>query len=296
MGAIIHISIRRNLLNIIYLSIYYYLRKVVTIILNNVYNFNDSLIFAYLMFLGAFFGGLAVYIYQRFFVIKENNNLKYLGITIIDKRIKRLNKSDKSIKIIILIVFAAFFDFMQFTIASFYIPKFLIVSPTATYRFGCIIIMVGAILCHYDLRIKILKHQFYSLIILGICSSLIILFEFIYRKSGISLGEFCLAYLLVLLNLIFVAFTDVIEKYLLEYNFVNPFSTISIESIFGFIFLTIFSIGKNQFNELKKEYEKGDTIKFIFLIILLFLYLVFSAGTNVYKILTNGIYSPVVKT
>ena len=248
------------------------------------------------MFLGAFFGGLAVYIYQRFFVIKENNNLKYLGITIIDKRIKRLNKSDKSIKIIILIVFAAFFDFMQFTIASFYIPKFLIVSPTATYRFGCIIIMVGAILCHYDLRIKILKHQFYSLIILGICSSLIILFEFIYRKSGISLGEFCLAYLLVLLNLIFVAFTDVIEKYLLEYNFVNPFSTISIESIFGFIFLTIFSIGKNQFNELKKEYEKGDTIKFIFLIILLFLYLVFSAGTNVYKILTNGIYSPVVKT
>ena len=61
-------------------------------------------------------------------------------------------------------------------------------------------------------------------------------------------------------------------------------------------FYLFFLLEKNLFNELKSEYEKYDIIKFIFFIILLFLYLAFSAGTNVYKILTNGLYSPMVKT
>ena len=70
-----------------------------------------------------------------------------------------------------------------------------------------------------------LKHHFYSLIILAICS----LIESIF-----------LCYLLVIFDLVFVAFTDVIEKYLLEYDYMNPFLTLFIESIFGFILLGIF--------------------------------------------------------
>ena len=295
MGSIIHISIRRNMLYIINLSIYYYLRKIVAIILNSVYKFNDSLIFAVLMFSGAFFGGLTIFIYQKHFLKKKIKKVQYLGIELISES-KKMNKRDDSIKIIFLICFAAFFNFMQFTIASFYIPKFFIVSPTATYRFGVIIILIGALLCHYNLRIKLFKHQFYSLVILAACSVFIILFEYIYRKSGTSLGDFCLVYLFVFLNLIFVAFTDIIEKYLLEFNYVNPFSTLFTESFFGLLFLSIYSIGENPFKDIKRQYEKCDSVEFIFLIFLLFLYFSFSVGTNVYKILTNGIYSPMVKT
>ena len=131
---------------------------------------------------------------------------------------------------------------------------------------------------------------------MGSCSALIILFEFIYKIKDISLGEFCLAYLLVFLNLIFVAFTDIIEKYLLEFNFVNPFLTLFLESIVGFLLLSIYSIGDNSFKDIKRRFEKYEILNFIFLIILLFLYFALSAETNVYKILTNGIYSPMIKT
>ena len=209
--------------------------------------------FAVLMFSGAFFGGLTIFIYQKNFFKNKKKPIKYLGIELIIQG-KTMNRRDNYAKILFLIFFAAFFNFIQFTLASIYIPKFSIVSPTATYRFGGLIIIIGALLYYYNLRIKILKHQFYSLIILGSCSALIILFEFIYKIKDISLGEFCLAYLLVFLNLIFVAFTDIIEKYLLEFNFVNPFLTLFLESIVGFLLLSIYSIGDNHFKDIKRRF------------------------------------------
>ena len=73
--------------------------------------------------------------------------------------------SDSTFKIITLLFFTAFFDFVEFIMATFYIPKFSVVSSTAEYRFGGFIIILGALLCHFNLRIKILKHQFFSLLI-----------------------------------------------------------------------------------------------------------------------------------
>ena len=296
MGRFIHISIRRNLLYIINLMIYYYLRKIDSIILTEKFEFKDSLIYGVLMLFGEFFGSLTIFIYQFVFLKKKNKKkVYYLGIELINEKAE-MNKKDKSSKIIILIFFAAFFDFMQFIIASFYIPKFNLVSTTATYRFGGIIIIIGAILCYFNLRIKILKHQFYSLIIIIICSILMIIFEFIFKKNGVLIKDFSLAYFFVICNLIFVAFTDIIEKYLLEFDFMDPFLTLLIESIFGFIFIAIFSFGNNPFEDVIRLFIENDVGNFIFLIILLVLYFVFSAGTNVYKILVNGLYSPMVKT
>ena len=296
MGRFIHISIRRNLLYIINLMIYYYLRKIDSIILTEKFKFKDSLIYGVLMLLGEFFGSLTIFIYQFVFLKKENKKkVYYLGIELINDEAE-MNKKDKSSKIIILIFFAAFFNFMQFIIASFYIPKFNIVSTTATYRFGGIIIIIGALLCYFNLRIKILKHQFYSLIIIIICSILMIILEFIFKINGALIKDFSLAYFFVICNLIFVAFTDIIEKYLLEFDFMDPFLTLLIESIFGFIFIAIFSFGNNPFEDVIRLFVENDVGNFIFLIILLVLYFVFSAGTNVYKILVNGLYSPMVKT
>ena len=79
------------MLYIINLSIYYYLRKIVAIILNSVYKFNDSLIFAVLMFSGAFFGGLNIFIYQKHFLKKKIKKVQYLGIELISES-KKMNK------------------------------------------------------------------------------------------------------------------------------------------------------------------------------------------------------------
>ena len=295
MAKLIHISIRRNLYYIINLLIHYYLRKVDLIIINTKFQFNDSLIFTFLMFFGEFFAGLSIFLYQHIFLKKDIKTVKHFKIPFSIYKPK-MNRTDNIFKIGLLIFFSASFDFIEFVIATFYIPRFEIVSSTAEYRFGGLIIIIGALICHFNLRIKILKHQFYSLIIIGICLAIIIILEIIYRGKGVSFGDFCFAHMLVVGYLIFVPFTDVIEKYLIEFNFINPFLILMIESIFGFIFISIYSAGENlfkNFNEIYSNYSTGEFVLFIFL---LFLYFVFSAGTNAYKILTNGLYSPMAKT
>ena len=207
-----------------------------------------------------------------------------------------MNRSDNILKIILLLFFSASFDFVEFIVATFYIPKFAVVSPTAEYRFGGLIIILGALLCHFNLKIKLLKHQFYLLIITGICLLIIIILEIIYRGKGVSVGEFCKGHMLVLAYLFFVPFTDVIEKYLMEFNFVNPFLTLMVEAIFGVMFILIYSAGEDPLKELKKIYKDINMGNFVLLIFLLFLFFAFSGGVNVYKILTNGLYSPMTKT
>ena len=320
MGKCIHISIRRNLLYLVNLIIFYYLRKVDLIIINSKYNFNDSLIFTLLMFFGEFFAGLAIQLYQTFFINEENNSNIFIGDKINssisikssfsknNKKKKRrlgiefnfkkpkMKRADNILKIILLIFFSASFDFIEFAIATFYIPRFSIVSPTAEYRFGGIIIIIAALICRYAMKIKILKHQFYSLIIIGICLVIIITLEIIYRGKGVSFGDFAFAHLLVLAYLIFVPFTDVIEKYLLEFNYMSPFIILMIESIFGFIFISIYSAGEDPFHDIKRIYKENSAGEFVLLLFLLFLYFAFSGGVNVYKILVNGLYSPMAKT
>ena len=294
MPRFIHISIRRNLFYLLNLVIHYYLRKADLIIINTEYKFNDSLIFTLLMLLGEFLGGLSIFLYQTFF-FKKVKIKKKKGFLIF-KQNEKMKRSDSIFKIALLIFFSASFDFIEFVIATFYIPKFSIVSPTAEYRFGGIIIIIGALICHFNLRIKILKHQFYSLIIMGICLIIIILLEIIYRGKGVSFGDFCFAHMLVIGYLIFVPFTDIIEKYLLEFNYVNPYLILMSEAIFGFILISIYSSSDNPFKDIKILYKEKTTGEFLLLIFLLFLYFAFSAGVNIYKILVNGLYSPMAKT
>ena len=331
MGKYIHISIRRNLFYLINLIIHYYLRKVDLIIINTKYNFNDSLIFTLLMLFGEFFGGLAIYLYQTFFIKEEESSIKKssskekdkdkdkekrndnmcsneskmsnkkknkkkknLGIVFIQRKPK-MKRTDKILKIALLIFFSAYFDFIEFIIATTYIPRFAVISPTAEYRFGGIIIIIAALFCHYAMRIKIVRHQFYSLLIIGICLLIIIPLEIIYRGKGISFGDFFFPHMLVIGNLIFVPFTDVIEKYLLEFNFMNPNIILMCEAVLGLIFISIYSAGENPFKDIKRIFEENNTGDLILFIFLLFLYFAFSASVNVYKILVNGLYSPMVK-
>ena len=80
MGNIIKISTRGNLFYIVNVIIYYYIRKIVLTTTNNIYKFNDSLIFTFLMLAGEFFAGLSIYIYQILFLKKDIKKVKYFKI------------------------------------------------------------------------------------------------------------------------------------------------------------------------------------------------------------------------
>ena len=69
-----------------------------------------------------------------------------------------------------------------------------------------------------------------------------------------------------------------------------------IESVFGSLFVLIYSSGQNPFHDVIKFYNELDKKMFLLLLFLLFLYFAFSAGVNVYKVLSNVLYSPMAKS
>ena len=279
----------------LFLIISYLFRSIISIIIDEIFGLNNSLIFCFLMFLGEFIGGLTTYYYQRTFLNKnkkDQNNLAYKFA----KRKNELKSADNWPKITILIYFASFFDLIEAIILSNVVPKIASLSTTSTLRLCCIITITSSIICSLTLRFKLGKHQIFSLIIMGISLSSIVALEFIYKSEDIYFGNFIIAYLLIFSHFIFISFTDVIEKYLYDYDFLNPLLIIMSEGIFGFITTLFYSIYQNPFKEITIIYNNIETWKFIILLFLLILYFVFSIGINVYKILCNVLYSPMTKS
>ena len=219
-----------------------------------------------------------------------------LVIKIIHSKAMQMNQADGSIKIVLLMFFGAFFDFIEYVILSFFIPKIAKMSPTADIRLAGIITISSSLIFTFALKLKIGMHQFYSLIMIGICLVLINIIEFIYQRKVESFEKLLIAYILTYISFIFTTFTDVIEKYLNEFNFLNPMLILTVEASFGILLVGIYSISKNPFQEIIKYHEELDTGNFILLIFLLFLFFVLSAGINVYKILSNVLYTPMAKT
>ena len=130
----------------------------------------------------------------------------------------------------------------------------------------------------------------------NICLSIIITLEFFFKTEDIEIRSYFISYLFVFCHFIFVSFTDVIEKYLADYDFLNPLLILMSEGIFGFITTAFYSIFHNPFKELVIIYNEFETWKFILLIVLLILYFIFSLALNVYRILSNVLYSPMTKS
>lgn len=290
----IKITLRKNLMYIVQLFLHYYLRRVDYTIIKILYPFNDSLIFTFIMHLGEFFGGLVSYIYQNAFLKKKQDNKNSLIFKLMPK--PKMNRIDGNVKIYLLIFFAAFFDFSEYVLLTFFIPKIAKISHTADFRLMSITTISSSLIVRYALKIKIGRHQFYSLIIMGICLFIVLIVELVYQTQVASFGNLFFAYLLTILSLVFITFTDIIEKYLTEFNFINPFIILMAESIIGMILLFSYSYEENPFRAISKFYGDLDAGNSVLLIFLLFLYFVFSAGTNIYKLLSNVLYSPMAKS
>ena len=71
------------------------------------------------------------------------------------------------------------------------------------------------------------------------------------------------------MNHFFTTFKDVIEKYLLEIDYINPFKLLMIEGMFGCIITPIYSYKDEPFEKIKNIYQEKD-FKLILLIICLF--------------------------
>ena len=291
----IKIYFRNNIIYLLFLTLFYLLRRSVSIIIDKMYGLDYSVIFCLIMFLGEIIGGAWTFIYQRTFLRKKESKINNMLLRFMKNKTK-LNRTDKWPKIVFLIFSATFFDLVEYIIICNFLPKMAALSTTPTLRLCCVITITSTGLCISMLRFKIGRHQIFSLIVFGMCSIIIIIVEFIHKPKDVDLGSFIISYVLVICHFLFISFTDVTERYLFDFDYLNPLQILMIEGIFGFIMTLFYGIYQDPFKEVIKIYNEIDTGKFILLIFLLFLYFVSCAGINVYKILCNVLYSPMTKS
>ena len=204
-------------------------------------------------------------------------------------------KLDK--KIYFLIFTSAFFDFVYFVV-SLSIYKFINISGTLEQRLRGSYTINYSLFYYYVWRLPIFKHQFCSLTLIGICIIIIIITEFIFQEFNIflSFGQFFIVFLLIFVAIFFSTLMESIEKYLFEYNGLNPFLVLMFEGIFGFILSFIYCIFNSSFNEIIKFQQNKSNSEFIILILALLLYLLLSGGKNSFRVLTTKIFSPITTT
>ena len=289
-------ALRNNLKYPLELLIFNVIRDTESQLIDYFFNF-DSLIYMSLMFLGEFFFGLIIYLYQTSFLNKNKGrkSIRYKSITLITNK-GNLAKDSKT-KIIFLVFIAGFFDFVQFMI-SLYTPKFLYISGSLESRLGGFLIVFDALFYYYVLKLPIARHQYFSLIIIGICLILVIITEFIFQKFNIFLtyGLFALVFLLTFVVQFCSAMVDSIEKYLFEYNHLNSFLCLLLEGLFGFILSFIHGLFNNPLDDIKIFKQNNSTSDFSILILLLILYLILSGLKNSFRVTTTKIYSPMTTT
>ena len=291
----IKFALRRNLIYPLQLLIFNVVRDTERDLLGRFYKFDNPLIFTPLMFIGEFLAGLIIYLYQKKITSKkqitENTRTSQMGLVLIYTKLKT---KDSICKIMFLIFCAGLMDFVQFVL-SLHTPQFINTSGSIGSRLGGFLTIVDALYYYFVLKFPILRHQFFSLVGIGICLILVIITEFIFQEVNIFFNHL---QLFILLLLTFVqqfcsAMVDSNEKYLFEYNEISPFFVLLFEGLFGFILSFIYGIFYDPFEQFRKI---NSSLNFTVIIILLVLYIILSGLKNAFRVQTTKIYSPMTTT
>ena len=291
---------RPNIIYLFQLILWSVLRKVEVIIMREVFDFGRSSFFTLLMFIGEFLAGLIIYRYLKSSFAKKKvitNPKSLMSIELIQNE-KPIIFQESIFKLYFLILCCSFFDFVEFTLSFSYLSKFYNLSGSLESRMSGILSISSALFFYFLLKLEIFRHQFFSLIVIGICLIIVIITEFFFQGENIFLPywKFAIALAIIFFIHFFNSLVDSIEKYLFEYNYFNPFFALMLEGIFGIIITLLFCFVDNFFNDLSKYYKDKSRNNFIGLIFLFILYIILSGGRNLFRVITNKIYSPVVKS
>jgi hypothetical protein len=289
---------RHNLLYPFIFVIFNDIRKIDEIIMRKCINFSGSFLLTFIMFFADSISGLLVYLYNLKY-IREKKASKFMGIELI-KAPSNIISPDKNIKIFFLLFLSSYIDFTEYFLSSFYIPReFENVSKSLELRLKITIICASTFFCYFNLKIPIFKHQIITIIIISVCLIIVIATEIIYYYHDSRILSDYSILVLMIIDHIFNSSIDIIEKYLLEYDFINPYLMLMLEGIFGLFFSFLFSFYRSPFIKIKKIYNKynndSESKDFIYLIICLIVYFFLSCGRNIYRVTTNKLYSPTTK-
>ena len=208
--------------------------------------------------------------------INENVEIKIKGISLIQNQAE-MNKRDGLIKIFILIGLDAYFYTIGITRRNYFLrlKQYRNEIPIFDIRIRSREILYASILYCIYLNVKLYKHQKYSLIGIVFCIIILYILEGIIQ---IKMNQNHFDYISYFIRLIYAgiisscrALSDIIEKYLLEYNYLIPYKLLRNRGIFELIFLTILFFFKetreefsNLFNlEAKKIFRSFFLLSFL---------------------------------
>ena len=300
----IKFAIRRNFIYILLYIILSFLRNLLIIFMDIIFNFNNSYIYIQIMFLGELFGGTITYFYQKKYNTVKKDGTKdqyFMSIKLIKTEVTDddyFSPLDSKIKIIFLILLLSLFDTVEFILVNIYLPRFINLSPSLYARLYGIATISAFVFYIYALKLPVFRHHKFSLFIISICLLIIIATEFYFQKFDIFLSyeQLGIAITFIAISQILCSCMDSIEKYLLEYDYMNPFIVLMYEGFFGFFISFIVFIDCNYFHDIALIYKNYSSGKFVLFIFLLIIYMILSAGKKLYRIFVTKIYNPMVKT
>ena len=296
--AMVKFAWRHNLIYPIHLLIWTFVRKINSIILDEYFAFSTNLLFTLIMFLAELLTGLMCFFYQQRFFKNQRSKNSSKDIYIYNKN--EMYMPDSKIKIYFLIFVSAYFDFIEYILSTNYVPKFGNSSGSLDSRLGAILIVSSALFYRYVLNFPILRHQFFSLLIIGICLILIVLSELFYQDINFffTYKDFIIKLILIFLEQLTYSFLDSSEKYVFEYDFVDHFQVLAIQGFFGLIITIIYYFleGDTFPKQLSKVYSKFKGGYFALFIFLLFIYFILCGAKNAFRVVTNKIYNPMTKS
>jgi hypothetical protein len=297
----IKFALRRNLIYFLQYIIWSFARDILTLNLEKEYKLGKSCLYLQFMFFGELLAGIIMYFSQRKYNKKkkeENKEQYFLSIKLIRTDSGELVPKDSKKKIFFLIFFVSSLDLIEFLLFSIYLPKLYNISRSLTQRLFGFTTIFSLFFYVYALKLPVYKHHIFSLLIIGICLMAIIGCEFCFIKPDIftSYKYLCIAIVYILFGQMLLSCIISIEKYLFEYDYMNPFVILIYEGAIGFFlsFLTLIQqIYFNDFSSAIKDLEAGKVVGFVFMLIG---YSILSGGEYLFRLMTTKIFSPMVTT
>ena len=283
------IGVRHNLIYPVMLIVFIGLRKIVEILLDLYFKDIGKYLLPFLIFISKFIAGFIAKNASKH-IIKSNSRKTLVGVKLIQSK-KQVPKADKNLKIIVLIFFASYFDIIG-TMIRKYFSTVISNKQFLEERLKSFQIIASALLCYFTIRIKIYKHNLFCLIIIFVCLVIIIVIEMSDLRMDIFIRLTSVG--IIIFSGLGRAFLDTIEKYLFEFNSMDPFEVMMFEGLINTILIIcLFFFVNSSIEEEIRIFKNSEHLPY--LIILIILYFIFSALKNIYRVATIKLYSPMTR-
>ena len=292
----IKFALRRNLIYVLQYIIWSFIRELFIKFLDSMFNFASSYILVQLKFLSEILAGAIVYLSLKKYNKKKKTQY-FMSIKLISRG-EELAPSDSKIKIFFLFFMLGFMDFAEFSLSNSYLKRAINLSSSLFQRLIGITTIFSFFYYIYALKLPVYKHHKFSLLIIGFCLIVIIVSEFLFQTIDIfsSYKSLSIAIVYITISQILQSCLDSIEKYLFEYDFMNPFIVLMYKGTVGFFLSFLNLLDTNYLYDIVVIYKINTTGKFIGFIFALIAYIILSGGKNIFRMITTKIYSPMVTT